>query len=424
VDVRGQWSNPPTVTFVKPLQPAFSHDSAEPERYRSRARNASESEHSDEAEAESPQRAHSRDGFDDDEYQFSFDHEAKDAAPVATTRHKNTSWNNSVPAPPEPLTMRLEDVDAAAEAFRLHAGPPSESFTKFSQQTFAFTDDDREEKPPPGLHFLRVFHALYGPERKLLYAYSVGPLSRRLDGMPTAGTTLPPQSLTPTAVSSAVSHTSAKDGRGRLKGKPTQSLAQQGFARTAAPVPALTQPEAYERAATCRHNAAVVQQLLPEEKGLSQFWNLLAVVLDMLTITDSGCLIGWHQCTIGLALLHRLYSFLCERADLQTFATALCVLGGSDILVDLLSPYYAKPRPEGGVVEEKRSGKSTSGGGSDKKDTKDGAAATFDSARTKKYLEAVLYSYADVLNRWGEQLSSVEVSHTFASPLCSFDEPR
>ena len=315
-----------------------------------------------------------------------------------------------------------------------------------SQQSFFLG-----EIPPSGLEsprrvnaskygtVLQLYKVAYTQELRLLHAYTVGPLSRRVSGDTSnstatsttaasaaanaanataasaaanaanataanaaAAAAAAPNHLKPTVLQAPVAITPGSSrNRGRSRSNPTPPLppassSQQVLSSASSRqscVLSLTKAEAHERASACRHNAQMVQQISPADRGLSQFWQLLAVVLEMLTITDTGCLIDWSHCTIGSALLLRLYKYLREINDIQTFATVICVLGGSDVLVDLLSPIYAKQ--EEASQEEKR-GNNT-------------AAKPFDAIQVKNELDFILYVYNDVLNRWGEQLSAVEV---------------
>ena len=339
------------------------------------------------------------DGTDDtdgeEDYQFTFDHETKEPThSVEAKSHQDAHRTSQLAS--DSLHLSSADDSLQSEVvfeYGQDGGNFSNAVSKrkalstmHSTSQQSLNEDEQEvTKRVANKHPLQVYHVAYATELKLLHAYSVGPLSRRTDG--TAATPITPVAQ---AVAREVAQQSGGRGRTRSRSNPTPvSTPRVGFKI----VHPLTQEEAHDRASACRYNAQIVQKIAPEDRGLSQFWNLLAVVLDMLTITDSGCLIDWNHCTIGLALLHRLYKYLREINDLQTFATAICIMGGSDILVDLLYPYYQNQSSAEASSEEKKSINGT----------------VFEPYRIKKELESVLYVYNDVLNRWGEQLSAVEV---------------
>lgn len=365
-------------------------------------------------------------GDEEEDYQFTFDPDTKEAeTETAAVLVRVTDSSTLAPSPhgsgnsTEETGMAEEKVCAFSEPLHmldiLVENTPLGSVNKRntgllslgSQQSVfdAEYPSDVPKKTIANQHMLQVYTALYATEMRLLHAYSVGPLSRHADGVSATPITPVAQAVAnqlvhyPPIVAPVVS--SKGGGRGNPRSPPPTPVAVQ---RTLRAVPPLTQEEALERAQACRQNALSVQQLCPADRGLSQFWDLLAVVLDMLTITDSGCLIGWNHCTIGLALLHRLYKYMREINDLQTFATAICIMGGSDILVDLLQPYYSKQHDES---SQESKGESSSALVSNKHVEK--KVTSFDSRRVRKELESVLYAYNDVLHRWGEQMSAVEV---------------
>lgn len=378
----------------------------EPTRSTSR-RSRTSSVESDFSSDASPRPADDEGEYDD--YQFSFDPDTKEMVvtePASSTAHNHTKAgiaeekSSTFPEPlqlPE-MTVEYTPHHETGTVYKREAGPLSMG----SQQSLFETDTPTEEhKKPASIHTVQVYSALYATELRLLHAYSVGPLSRHADGVSATPITPVAQAVANQVISQAIFAPVAGAGknRGASRSPPPTPVVVQRSVRAVAP---LTQEEALERAKACRQNASSVQQICPADRGLGQFWNLLAVVLDMLTITDSGCLIDWNHCTIGLALLHRLYKYMREVNDLQTFATAICVMGGSDIVVDLLQPYYAKQDE----VSQESKGESTAIVTNKHLAEK---KPSFDPRRVKKELESVLYAYNDVLHRWGEQLSAVEV---------------
>ena len=345
---------------------------------------------------------------DDEEYQFTFDHETKAPAPAKDTVRRTSITgvqraSSGEEKRPAPLALGGE-CSPAEELTRGH----SERSLVFAEDSSAVAVDSKSASSSKIL--LQLYRVMYGVERRLLYSYSVGPLSRRRESTTSTPITPVAQAVASQVAANTLAAKDSKTAKTKARSAASQVSALVPPSRTSCAVPALTQEEALDRAAACRRNARAVFEISPEDKGLCQFWNLLAVVLDMLTITDSGCLIGWNHCTIGLALLHRLYKYLCENADLQTFATAICILGGSDILVDLLVPYYSSgsSSDQQASGEEKQRSKISSPEAPTKATRE---RDQFEPIRTKKHLEMILYSYNDVLNRWGEQLSAVEVRH-------------
>ena len=407
---------PPIVTFDKKHRampaPAASHSSPS-QSSESRARDRTSSDYSD---ALTPRGEGTDDEEEDEEdYQFTFDQETKEPPSPkehVATKHHSSHHHKSHMASQSDVPLDFETVGGSfGEVYPRQNGQKNNKISTLasdSLQSFGEEDDQEISKKVTNKHPLQIYHIAYRTEVKILHAYSVGPLMRREADGPAGATPITPvaqavayqiQAAAQAAAQSANSGSTRGRTRSRSRSNPTPmaSTPRSGYKI----VHPLTQEEAHDRASACRYNAQIVQQIAPEDRGLSQFWNLLAVVLDMLTITDSGCLIDWNHCTIGLALLHRLYKYLREINDLQTFATAICIMGGSDILVDLLYPYYQSSDQDSSSREEKR------GSGVTAKSDK----GEFEPYRVKKELESVLYVYNSVLHRWGEQLSAVEVNY-------------
>jgi hypothetical protein len=337
---------------------------------------------------------------------------------------------------------------------------------------------------------LQVFNVAYEVEVRLLHAYSVGPLSRSAEELSaatcTAHTPMPMRMLSSSSSSSSTATAAAAAGGGAGLGTPAAATSKQQqplnagrsqlspknssssssssssstaaatFASTHPPAPhaanhnnsssssgggsyggvrPLTKNEAVERARACRQNAAVAQVIVPEDVGLCQFWSLFAVVLEMVTITDTGCLIDWSNCALGSALLLRLYKYMCELKDLQTFATAICLMGGADILADLLDPVLFGPSSVGAsggsLLQVGASSESKKVGPGAKVSSSSSASGginssghSHDSAALRVHLSAILYDYNDVLNRWGEQLAAVEVSSLLFNIIPEFNIDR
>ena len=407
---------------------------------------------------------------EEDDYQFSFDSESKEPTPrrlktKSTTKPKpkpalkmNKSTTTATAAKP-PLHSETVASTAATDyaavggafgtVFKRGAAPVSLSSNSnsFFLGDLETTPRKQQQQMVSNINkygtVLQLYKVAYSQELRLLHAYSVGPLSRSMEAQNSSGgsggTIVGRSTASPVPITSASStvkilspvpllasnsstnninnNSSSSSIRGRVRSRsnptpPVPPSSQQQRGPTSSSSQPLTKEEAHDRASACRHNAQMAQQIAPQETGLCQFWNLMAVVLEMLTITDSGCLIDWTHCTLGVALLHRLYKYLCELNDLQTFATAICVLGGVDILVDLLVPYYAKQQQqqqgqESSSEEKERGISIRSSSLAQEKDRK--YTTSFEPSRVRKELEYVLYVYNDVLNRWGEQLSAVEV---------------
>lgn len=141
----------------------------------------------------------------------------------------------------------------------------------------------------------------------------------------------------------------------------------------------LSADEAHSRARCCTSNADIACQLSPADVGLGQYWRLLAVVLEMLTITDSGALIDWSS-SLGGSLLLQLVLHMREVGDVQTYAVTICTFGGADVLMDLLL----------GTCN-------------------DGQSKHLDRLQLGTEMNYVLYYYSDLLHRWGEHMHAVEV---------------
>jgi len=147
----------------------------------------------------------------------------------------------------------------------------------------------------------------------------------------------------------------------------------------------LSVDEAHSRARSCTSNADIACHLSPGDVGLGQYWRLLAVVLEMLTITDSGALIDWSS-SLGGSLLLRLYLHMKEARDVQTYAITIFTFGGADVLIELLL------------------------------DTcNDGPSKHLDRQQLEIEMSYVLYYYSDVLHRWGEHMHAVEVRLNYYS---------
>lgn len=145
------------------------------------------------------------------------------------------------------------------------------------------------------------------------------------------------------------------------------------------------------RISACKINAAVARKLCPTNHSLYQFWCLLSVVIEVCGIGDTESLINWSSSALGSSLLYRLVNFIREIADLQTFATMICVLGGTNVLLDLLKQYYFdKP----GLIRKVRIGKTDE---------------SIDPSQLMIQAEEYLYSYSELLYRWGEPLLALEV---------------
>ena len=142
----------------------------------------------------------------------------------------------------------------------------------------------------------------------------------------------------------------------------------------------LSTDEAHSRARCCTTNADIACRLSPGDVGLGQYWRLLAVVLEMLTITDSGALIDWSS-SLGGSLLLQLYLHMKEVGDMQTYAVTICTFGGADVLMELLL--------------------GTCNGGQSKH--------LLDRQQLETEMNYVLYYYSDLLHRWGEHMHAVEV---------------
>ena len=169
--------------------------------------------------------------------------------------------------------------------------------------------------------------------------------------------------------------------------------------------PALSTEEAHSRARCCMSNADIACQLSPDDVGLGQYWRLLAVVLEMLTITDSGALIDWSS-SLGGSLLLQLYQHMKEVGDVQTYAVTICTFGGANVLMELLL----------GTCN-------------------DGQSKHLHRPQLEIEMNYVLYYYSDLLHRWGEHMHAVEVLfnqlqrmtstifiylHTYISVYCRF----
>lgn len=142
---------------------------------------------------------------------------------------------------------------------------------------------------------------------------------------------------------------------------------------------ALSTEEAHSRARCCMSNADIACQLSPGDVGLGQYWRLLAVVLEMLTITDSGALIDWSS-SLGGSLLLQLYLHMKGVGDLQTYAVTICTFGGANVLMELLL----------GTCN-------------------DGQSKQLHRHQLETEMNYVLYYYSDLLHRWGEHMHAVEV---------------
>jgi hypothetical protein len=145
------------------------------------------------------------------------------------------------------------------------------------------------------------------------------------------------------------------------------------------------------RSEACRFNATVVQGSSLDSSALVQFWNLLAVSLDVSTLSDTGGLISWNDSALGSSLFFRLLCFLRELNDLQTFAVTVCVVGGAARVVELLKAYHSGPSEGGGE-------------------------GSLDPAQLKRDIDTVLYSYAQLLQQWGEKLLATEVCSHLSRP--------
>ena len=161
------------------------------------------------------------------------------------------------------------------------------------------------------------------------------------------------------------------------------------------------------RIAACKENAeiAVSHGMI----NASNLWSLLAQCLSTLAINlpttadhkkcessmsqnrSSGLLRSWRDSAIGLLLLKQLL-VLCETiGDIQTFATAICVLGGPAHLSILLSadhPYFYSCSPMAAYEPIKISR---------------------DIIISLRRYNCVLLAYCDVLHRWGNFLLYTEV---------------
>lgn len=166
--------------------------------------------------------------------------------------------------------------------------------------------------------------------------------------------------------------------------------------------------ELNERVAACRFNVHVVERIMPKNRGLSQFWSLLAVALDVYTIVDSGGLISWNNSVLGRSMFVQLVGYLSKTSDVQTWAAAISVVGGSKSILALLQPnihtVFAGRKEFDEIMKSKAS-----------------------QEVAEMYLEQMLSRYAQLLQKWGEGLRAAEVSCSrfiiqiiiFKSFLCS-----
>lgn len=92
------------------------------------------------------------------------------------------------------------------------------------------------------------------------------------------------------------------------------------------------------RVQAAQHNAEMVARHLPEEQLLIRVWTLLAVALEVRSLTENGDLINWTNSVLGYTMFNRLIGHLCNSGDLQTWAVAICVVGGSRSFLSLLQP--------------------------------------------------------------------------------------
>ncbi len=105
--------------------------------------------------------------------------------------------------------------------------------------------------------------------------------------------------------------------------------------------------------------------------------------LDVSTLPDTGGLISWNDSALGSSLFFRLLQYLRELNDLQTFAVTVCVVGGAARVVELLKAHHSGPFESG--------------------------EGTLDPVQLEKDIDAVLYSYAQLLQQWDEKLLATEV---------------
>lgn len=147
-----------------------------------------------------------------------------------------------------------------------------------------------------------------------------------------------------------------------------------------------------KRAEACRFNAQVVQSCSPHSRSLYQFWSLLAVALDVYTVVDTGGLIGWNNSVLGCSLLFRLIQYLWRINDLQTFAVAICVAGGSRAVTDLIRVFQNGPQ-----FQQQASHATIS-------------FAAVELNRLSCEIDNILYSYAEVLRKWGSHSTATAVS--------------
>ena len=135
----------------------------------------------------------------------------------------------------------------------------------------------------------------------------------------------------------------------------------------------------------CRHNAKVVEKYLPNHRKLIQFWNLLAVALEVFSVEDIGSIINWNGSVLGSTLFVTLIEYLITCMDTQTWAAVICVLGDSTSILNLCSTSAKKKLPiltkYFGVLNEK----------------------------LVYYLENQLYIYSQWLQAWGSSIRSTQV---------------
>lgn len=149
------------------------------------------------------------------------------------------------------------------------------------------------------------------------------------------------------------------------------------------------------RISACRYNIEVTEKYSPLNHALIQFWSLLAVALEVSAITDVGGLISWNQSVLGKSLFQRLVVYLLGCKDLQTWAAAICVVGNSRALLNLLS------------VDQQRSILATIMSRKDPRTSISNPAAI--TAILTTHFETIVYRYSCLLQQWGDLLKSTEV---------------
>lgn len=156
----------------------------------------------------------------------------------------------------------------------------------------------------------------------------------------------------------------------------------------------------------CRNNGEIARKYQCSAK-IIQAWELLAVSLEIVSIPEiTGGLISWFESSLGYPLAKRLISYLLMSGDHVTLASAICVLGGSRAVRELLTPNDRLDGTSRRIVVSPPE-----------------PFSNLD--QLEIHMENVIVQYADYLYRWCSWVKATEVRNYFSSStMASLEEAR